>query len=298
MVNPNLQILLVEDDPIDAEVVRRALGRAATFQSTVARAETLAAALDMLRSGHDVALLDLSLPDASGLDTLHGLMDASRATPIIVTTGVADEAVALAAVRAGAQDYLIKDQLTPALLERSIRYAIERQRLLDELRALSFHDELTGLYNRRGFFTLAEQARRTALRHHRGMLLFYFDLDGLKAINDGLGHRQGDLAILETATLLRETFRDSDVIARLGGDEFVVLAPETMEPAAMVERLLGCLGRHNRRSNRRYQLALSVGTCRFDPVQPCTVEDMVARADRAMYADKQVHRTGEGIPLQ
>ncbi|MBE0557658.1 MAG: diguanylate cyclase, partial [Proteobacteria bacterium] len=105
----------------------------------------------------------------------------------------------------------------------------ERRRMEEEIREMSLRDPLTELYNRRGFITLAEQQLRAANRANRRMLLAFIDVDDLKQINDKLGHEEGDKALIDTARIIRRTFRDSDIIARLGGDEFAVLAIDAAE---------------------------------------------------------------------
>jgi len=167
-----------------------------------------------------------------------------------------------------------------------------RVRMEETLRALALIDELTGLYNRRGFFTLAEQQLKTADRVKRRMVLLFADFDGLKQINDTLGHPEGDRALIETADILRETFRESDIIARIGGDEFVMLAIETNGSPAeiLTARLQENLAARNARKGRRYKLSLSVGLARYDPERPCSIDDLLAQADRAMYERKRGDR--------
>lgn len=153
-----------------------------------------------------------------------------------------------------------------------------------ELEALALIYELTGIYNRRGFLVLAGQQLKTAERLRRDVSLIFADLDGLKEINDQLGHQEGDAALKETATLCRETFRESDVIARLGGDEFVILVMGTNHEGAkaIAARFEENLARLNSEENRRYRLSLSVGTANYDPVSPCTIEELIDRADAMM----------------
>jgi diguanylate cyclase (GGDEF)-like protein len=166
---------------------------------------------------------------------------------------------------------------------------IERKRAEEALSALLLVDDLTGLYNRRGFFNLVEQQLKIADRTKRKMLLLFADFDDLKQINDTLGHREGDLALIEIAHVLKETFRQSDIIARIGGDEFVVLAMETDGASAEVltARLRENLEVRNARGDRRYKLSLSVGITRYDPENPCSIDELLARADRLMYEQKQ-----------
>ena len=164
-----------------------------------------------------------------------------------------------------------------------------RKRMEETLRALALLDELTGLYNRRGFVTLGQQQLKTAHRAKRRMMLLFADFDGLKRVNDTFGHPEGDRALIETANVLRETFRESDIIARIAGDEFVVLAIETNGPPAKVlaARFQKNLKAHNAKGDRRYKLSLSTGLARYDPERPCSIDELVAQADRAMYEKKQ-----------
>jgi diguanylate cyclase (GGDEF)-like protein/PAS domain S-box-containing protein len=169
----------------------------------------------------------------------------------------------------------------------------DHKRMEEELRALSISDELTGLFNRRGFISLLQQQVKVAQRHRRGMFLFFVDVDRMKWINDTLGHGEGDRALIETARILETTFRSSDIIARIGGDEFAVVAVEADLSAAEVisERLRGNIGQANSKGEREYELSLSVGRTYCDPDQPCEIDEMMRRADTAMYEDKR-HKKG------
>ncbi|HMK49793.1 MAG TPA: CHASE4 domain-containing protein [Thermodesulfovibrionales bacterium] len=169
----------------------------------------------------------------------------------------------------------------------------ERKQIEDTLRALSLRDELTGLYNRRGFLTLVEQQLKLAARMKRGLLLVFADLDGMKEINDSLGHQEGDRALTDTASILGKTFRDSDIIARYGGDEFVVLSLESDDKGAdaITSRLYENLVDHNMNENRPYKLSVSVGISRYDPEMPSTVDSLLMLADNVMYEQKRHKRT-------
>ena len=165
----------------------------------------------------------------------------------------------------------------------------ERKQVEEVLRSLSLTDELTGLYNRRGFLLLAEQQLKVAYRMKGAALLLFGDVDSLKIINDTLGHAQGDLALVDIAAVLKETFRESDIVARLGGDEFVVLIQDAAEESAqaVLARIEAGFETHNAHGDRGYKLAVSFGTARYDPEAPCTVTDLIAQADSAMYQRKQ-----------
>jgi two-component system, cell cycle response regulator len=292
MDDKRLNVLLVEDDPDDVLLIQETLAEVdSILKVNIHAEETLEAGIDRLMKGDiDVVLLDLSLPDSQGLDTFMRIHAQANAVPIIILTGLNDENFALEAVRQGAQDYLVKGNVNAKMLARVIRYGIERNRTQAELRSLSLVDELTGLYNRRGFMTFADQYLKLAQRKNKGMLLVFADLDNLKQINDTFGHHEGDLALIRTAKTLRETFRKSDIIARIGGDEFPIMAMEAEKETAekITEHLQENLKKYNNQSNSRYQLSLSIGTAYFDPEDAySSVEDLMQKADEALYAQKR-----------
>ncbi len=148
-----------------------------------------------------------------------------------------------------------------------VAQVIERNRLVEEIHDLSLTDELTGLYNLRGFTLLAEQELKLARREKRTLLLFFGDVDNLKTINDTLGHTQGDLALRELSTILKKSFRESDILARIGGDEFLALSVSASKENAeiVVNRIQATLEDRNQRGGTTYDLALSLGSARYDP---------------------------------
>jgi diguanylate cyclase (GGDEF)-like protein len=161
--------------------------------------------------------------------------------------------------------------------------------LKEELRLMSITDELTGLYNRRGFFTLAEQQLKIAKRLNRETLLLSADVDNLKKINDTLGHKEGDLALIATANILRESFRQSDIIARIGGDEFAILQIEKHDTDAniLIARLQRNSEIHNTNRDLHNKLSISIGTIRFAPEDTCSIEELLIKADKLMYKHKR-----------
>lgn len=168
----------------------------------------------------------------------------------------------------------------------------ELKRMEEKLRALSLTDELTGLYNRRGFFTLVEQLLKLAKRQKTGTFMLYADVDKLKDINDTFGHQEGDLALIEIANILKKNFRESDIIARIGGDEFVAIpvgtAVDTIE--IITARLQKSFEIYNEERNCSYKLALSVGTAYYDPEHPCSIDELLIQGDKLMYARKRQTR--------
>ena len=175
-------------------------------------------------------------------------------------------------------------------LHRSVLCAIRCSLQDREFRSLALVDDLTRLYNRRAFYTLAAQQLKVMRRKAQGLLLFFADVDHLKNINDTYGHREGDLALVRTADALERTFRNSDIVARLGGDEFAALALEAscQDQDAILRRLESQLQEASA-EEPRYKLSLSAGVARFDPKHDVSLEDLLARADRAMYEQKSTH---------
>ncbi len=239
-----------------------------------------------------VVILDLGLPESSGIESLKKILGHTLEVPIVVLTGHDDDELGVAAIKEGAQDYLSKAQLDRNTLLRSIRYSIERHRLLAELHRQSLEDYLTGLNNRRGFFLLAQQHAKLAKRMKRALLIMIADLDGMKKINDTFGHEAGDRALVEIATVLKNTFRDADITARIGGDEFAVciIDDDTSTADVVIARLNDNIRSANTRAKLPYRLSLSVGVARFGPDAETTFDEMLAQADALMYEEKRSKR--------
>lgn len=166
---------------------------------------------------------------------------------------------------------------------------IERKQAEEQVHRLSLTDELTGLLNRRGFHLLAGQALKTARRVMAELSLVYVDLDGLKRVNDSLGHQAGDTMIVDTAQLLKATFRESDLIARLGGDEFTILAVGGETPESMLARLEKAVTQFNKGNTSPYALSFSIGTVRCLPQEDKSLLELLADADALMYQQKREH---------
>jgi len=181
---------------------------------------------------------------------------------------------------------------TNKLLMRAVQCAVKQYMLQAELGSLALSDELTGLYNRRGFLALAERQLKLGRRSGRAILVFFADVDGLKQINDKFGHKEGDLALVHAAQVLEKTFRDSDIVARFGGDEFAVLALEVSghSESTIRARLEQNLHELNAQQSR-YTLSISLGAMRFDPrspKSPASIEQLMIQADEAMYQEKRL----------
>jgi diguanylate cyclase (GGDEF)-like protein len=228
-IHPSLRVLLVEDNTPDATLVRESLSSGGRMHVDLARVSTLAEGLRSLAGEEFHAiLLDLSLPDARGMETLDAMVARHEDVPVLVLTGNDDDEVAHAALRRGAQDYLVKGRVDGYQLRCAITHAVERKRQERRMRKAAFFDELTGLANRA---LLLERIRacfaRGARDPGRTFAVAVLDIDRFKQINDSLGHQAGDAAIVEVARRLSHCVRGVDTVARLGGDEFVVLLEET-----------------------------------------------------------------------
>ena len=253
--DPTLNILLVEDDPVHAHLASAALHPAPEgWDWRLKHVETLAAACALTETP-DLILLDLTLPDARGLETLHRLRERFAFVPVVLLTAVEDPDIEATALQAGAQDFLGKDELTARTLRRVVRYSMERHRRQQDLMRLSTRDELTGLCNRRGFLTSAEPLARDAERGNRTFLVFFADLDGLKAINDTHGHHVGDEALRDAAWILTHSFRSADIIGRIGGDEFAIFAPDAPPETIdiMIRRVSKWQAERNAEPDRPYK---------------------------------------------
>lgn len=284
-----VQLLLVEDNLGDARLAEEALRDMPGVHMTLHTVTSLAAAIARVRAlPPDIVLLDLSLPDSHGIATLLRLKAEAPDVPIVILTGQDDDEVAMLAVEEGAQDYIAKSRLDGYTLVRAVRYARERHRLISELRQLAVMDELTGVQNRRGFLALAEHHIALARREGRQLALLYIDVDGMKDINDALGHPAGDEAIRGAAQLMRDTFRLSDVVGRVGGDEFCVLLTGSgwQDVDVAVARLQAGLEQLNGTGELAYHLSLSVGIARYTSTEPCSVAELMEQADATMYSHK------------
>jgi diguanylate cyclase (GGDEF)-like protein/PAS domain S-box-containing protein len=186
----------------------------------------------------------------------------------------------------------IGTQLGRVVERERARKAVEER--AEAIRSQSIGDELTGLYNRRGFLELARQQLHIAQREKREALLFFVDLNGMKQINDEFGHDEGDRALVDTADVLRDTFRASDVVSRLGGDEFVafVLDADASKLDALAARIRQAMATRNAQGARRYRLSASIGAAPYDAARGQTIESLLAQADTLMYEQKRARRAG------
>src|SRR5216683_6177883 len=246
----------------------------------------------------DVLLLELGSKQQQGRPYVQAARAAAPDTPMVILAESEDELLAVDALRQGAQDYLAKERLDRSALVRALRYSIERHRLQKNLQNLSLIDDLTGLYNRRGFLALAEQHLRM-IQRKGAALLIYLDLDDLKLINDSYGHLEGNRALMVTANVLRACFRQSDILARLGGDEFCVLMTDACQDSTVQvrKRLQQRVDFTNALSASRIRLSLSIGIADVPAVRQPPLEELLRLADALMYEQKRNKQAHAAAPV-
>lgn len=294
---PIIRVLVAEDSEEDAERIRVMLEVNPSARFQLFFTNDIEGALQILQdSVVDAMLLDLTLEEDVGLDALQRAKIAAITVPILVMTNDDDQDQAIRALRNGAQDYVVKERLDGALLSRSILYAVERHRMLNELRAarqreheLATRDPLTHLLNRTSFLDQAERSLAYASRKERRVAVLYFDLDGFKSVNDTWGHSVGDELLKRLAERVNETMRRSDFAARIGGDEFVMLIHDANvdhSGARAAENLIKKISEPFRLGQHELWITTSIGVAMW-PNDGETAEQLLRNSDTAMYHSKK-----------
>lgn len=296
MVHDCYNVLLVEDVPVLAKVTEQMLKKSVAHRYSLTLKTTLADTLAAAKvEEFDILLLDLNLPDSADLDTLSRVLEACPDVPVIVLTSTQSQQMGFEAIKLGAQDFLVKGEFNFLTLDRAIVYSIERHRLRRTIQQLAVMDELTGLYNRRGFNTLyADIIERVKGSEVRGYVC-YFDLDHFKQINDTLGHAAGDHLLKALADCCRATLRKSDLPFRYGGDEFIVALPQTTLPQAeqVVQKLRQAFATINLFAaipNLKTPPTLSIGVAELSDCANSSLESLLSAADHAVYQAKRAGR--------
>ena len=292
-----LQLLVVAGTAQDAQALAGKLRARAGGEADVLARDTVPRARRALRE-HAIDCLVLRLPtaDDDALEALEAVLANASEVPVVVIAGSADRAVALRAIHAGAQDYLIDAATDPDSLDRSIRYAIERKRTAARLAHQALHDSLTGLPNRLLLLDRLNVAVGRARRRPTSLALLFLDLDGFKNVNDSLGHDAGDDLLVEVARRLQRTLRPGDTVVRYGGDEFVILCEDLRgqrEALRVAERARAAVAGPFLVRGHELEVRASVGVARARRGQTYA-RDLIREADAAMYRAKQL---GSGVEL-
>ncbi|MEW6245777.1 MAG: GGDEF domain-containing response regulator [Nitrospirota bacterium] len=285
-----VRVLLIEDNPVDAQLTQDILAEWAADRFDLTRVGTLGEGLARLaRDRFDAVLLDLSLPDAQGLNTVTQVLATSPGIPIVVLTGYDDQELALQAVQQGAQDYLVKGQAQADLLSRAIRYAIERKRTEERLTYLAQYDQLTGLVNRTLFRDRLLLALARSKRKQQPLGLMLLDLDRFKAVNDTCGHDAGDQLLKAVADRFRGCVREVDTVARMGGDEFAMILEGVsgeQDIVTVAQRIVQAISEPFLIDGQPQSVGVSIGITVY-PQDDRSVDELLKHADAAMYRAKQ-----------
>jgi diguanylate cyclase (GGDEF)-like protein len=281
----NLKILIVDDEETMCSYLASLLFKRGHECQT---AKDGMEALEKIKKGSfDSAIIDVVMPLMDGITLTKELLKLYPNLPVMIMTGHTDEHSAESAMAAGAREFIRKPFFTDEFIARFDKMMREHK-AEETLRSLSLTDELTGLYNRRRFFVLTEQYLKVSIRTKKRLLLLYIDMDDLKWINDQYGHNEGDRVLIDLASILKKTFRESDIIARIGGDEFVALLESTVEnDEILITRLSENIENYNAKGNGRDKLSISVGAAQFDPENPISIDELLSKADTLMYAQKR-----------
>lgn len=292
--------LIIEDDHIDYVCIEHAIHSDDQLYEAD-HVQTIDEAIQQLtNNSYHIIVTDMNLPDSHGLDTITTLLEIPHKTPIVVLSNTNDDAVALEAILAGAQDYIPKCYLEDkALFQRTLRHAIERHQLKlrleagrDRERFLAHYDQCTSLPNRILLLDRLQQSVAQANRDKERFSTFFIDLDHFKAINDSLGHCAGDVVLKCIADRIRQLLRESDTIARFGGDEFVVILHQSGEPEqaeVVADKLIQAIRQPIAYGHNLSQISASIGIACY-PEHANTPDDLLRYADMAMYEAKQTGR--------
>jgi len=284
-----IRVLLVEDDEADYWHARDLLDAAPHARFTIDWARDLQSGLARLApAAFDVCLLEQALPDGDGLEIVRAAPSRGCEAPIIMLTGRGSHDLDVQAMELGAADFLDKSRVDAAMLERAIRYALNRRQQAQRLSRLAQHDELTGLANRALFNDRLERALAWARRHERIAAVMVLDLNGFKAVNDRLGHGAGDRLLTIMGMRLCSRLRETDTVARLGGDEFALVVENLAKPehAGLVARkLLDAVVPPVTIDSHTVSVTASLGVALY-PQDGSHGATLLREADRAMYRAK------------
>lgn len=293
----HLQVLLVEDNDDDAQLLLRELRRGG-YEPHCIRVDTPEAMKERLIEGRwDIVIADHNMPRFSSIDALKMLKDSGLDVPFIIVSGSIGEEIAVAAMKAGAHDYILKGQLARLLpaIDRELRDAnVRRARRQAEamLQYQANHDALTGLFNRREFEQRLARALESARLEGRQHAVGYMDLDQFKIVNDTCGHVAGDELLKQLAVLLKEKVRENDILARLGGDEFGLLLENCgLEQAQRIANAMLNTVRGFRFSwlDKTFEIGASIGLVTLDRNSD-NPGQVLSAADLACYAAKDLGR--------
>jgi len=286
-----IRVLMIDDDRLLFRLVQAHFKHFRTGAYELDWSETYEHGLDLLLTGaYAVCLLDFQLGDRDGLQLIREASEKGCRTPVVFLTAESSENIDIQAMEAGALDYLVKAEITPRSLERSLRYALKLGETLEALRRIATRDELTGLLNRREYDRILAEEEERARRFGHPLGLVIIDIDHFKAINDTHGHPAGDEVLKELALRLAGAIRTVDRVARIGGEEFALVLVQTDGPAALevARRAISAVAENPVPAGNGLVLEVtaSAGVASL-PSDAATAAELFAAADKALYAAKE-----------
>ena len=292
-MNTDIKFLLIEDDEDDHMLIRDLISDTYNGEFAMDWKQTWEEGQAAIKiNDYDVCLVDYRLGQRNGLELIREEVAGGYTVPMILLTGAESREIDLEAMEAGACDYLIKGQITGALLERSIRYAIERQKSSDRLASLAMNDTLTGVANRNMFQLKLNDALAQHKRTEFFIALILLDIDYFKRINDTYGHQAGDAVLTTVAKRLAVVTRDTDTVARLGGDEFAIIATNIQLPdggSIIAQKIIDALCEPIIYKGQEISVSTSIGITMCPPDKG-PVEQLMTNADVALYQAKNAGR--------
>lgn len=277
-----LHVLLVEDNEFDSMVIQKVLNNHESVLFVVTHVTTLQEAqYHCVTNNYDVILLDLSLPDCFGIETFKKLSFFSLDKPVIIMSGIDDEDLTVQTIKEGAQDFIIKGMIDKALFPQYILFAIERNRHLRESANPYLIDDLTGLYNERGFTFLAQQLLKIASRTNIQFHFFYIELSNLDFITEHFNYDEVHFAMTKSTQLIKKTFHELDLIARTKTNKFSILAlhEDGLSSNEISDRFHREVESFNQSFDGGFTLEFHVGLVEYDPAQFATFESIFKKSE-------------------
>lgn len=258
-----LNVLILEDNLFDYNLLRSHLDAIMEMEFKCDSAYKLEDAIKFMDSfKYDIVLADLNVPDSYGIDTVRALVGHHLDAPLVVLTSMSDMEISVKAIHHGAQDYIVKEDLSPRHLYTSIQFALERYKNISQIREMSFKDTITGLFNRNAMRELICKQVHLSTRLKKEVGFIYFDILKFRFVNERYGSKIGDRILADTANILRATFRESDILIRYGGDEFlaIVMCDGEEDIKSIFERMKSAVDTYNGKiKEREWSLILNYG---------------------------------------
>ncbi len=309
MDKKKLKIIVIDDDPVDNEILRRQLDDIPEWNVALEVFIHIGGEqMQFAFRGADIIFLDYILSDQTGLDVLKAIQTPELQTPVIMLTGKGSEKVAVEAMKAGATDYLVKEDLSPEILRKTIINALEKMALKrqiekqgEKLQQMAMTDALTGLYDRRYFMNRLTHEFRQAVRYSLPMCILMLDLDFFKKVNDVHGHQMGDCVLRKVAKIIQDTIRITDIAGRYGGEEFCIVLTNTCSDGAkfLADRIRENIGaeKFSPETGEPFCVTCSIGLAKLND-HTTNPEALLNASDQALYNAKASGRNRLVLSLQ